>query len=92
MPQVFLPLVCAVEAMTLSCWLLDLSLTRRNGVYRWAKGGLSMVLGLWCSFLDGLEVSLLFLDCSLSGGVFFPIGCMSAEDFRSLFSGLYFRL
>jgi len=37
----------------------------------WAKGVLSTVLGFWCSFLDGLEVALLFLGCSLSGGGFF---------------------
>ena len=47
------------------------SLICQNGVYGWAKGGLPMVLGFWCSFLDGLEVSLLFLGCSLSGWGFF---------------------
>ena len=44
-PGHFYPLVCAVEALTWSCWLLIPSLIRHNGVYPWAKGGLSTVLG-----------------------------------------------
>jgi len=46
-------------------------LTRQNGVYCWAKGGSYTVLGFWGSFLDGLEVCILFLGWSLSGRSFF---------------------
>jgi len=70
-PGYIYPFLYAVEAMTLSCWLLDPSLIRHNGVYCWAKGGLCTVLRFWCSLLDGLEDSLLFLGCSLSGWGFF---------------------
>jgi len=67
--------LCTVYVL-LRPWLCPASsfiptLARQNGVYCWAKGGLSTVLGFWCSFLDGLEVSLLFLGCSLSGRGFF---------------------
>jgi len=63
--------VCAFEAMNLSCWLLDPFSDSSECGLLWAKGGLSTLLGFWCSFLDGLEVSLLFLGCSLSGWGFF---------------------
>jgi len=70
------------------------SLIRQNEVCCWAKGGLSTVLGFWCSFLDGLEVSLLFIGCSLSGwGLFlwaarlrrFLVRCIQACTFSCIF-------
>jgi len=93
-PGYFYPLVCAVEAMTCPAGSLIPPLTCQNEVYHWAKGGMSTVLGFWCSFLDGLEVSLLFLGCSLSGGGFvlwaarlrrFLVDCFQASTFTCSF-------
>ena len=67
-------------------------LIRQNRVYCWAKGGLSTVLGFWCSFLNGLEVSFLFLGCSLSGWGFFLWAACLRRVFGSMISGLYFHL
>jgi len=44
-----------------------------------------MVLGFWRSFLDGLEVSLLFPRLFTVGLGFFLMGCTSAEIFGSCF-------
>jgi len=47
-PWVLSPLVCAVEAMTLSGWLLDPFPDSSEWGLLWAEGGLSTVLGFWC--------------------------------------------
>jgi len=47
-PRVLSPLVCAVEAMTLSCGLLDPFPNSPEWGLLWAKGGWSTVLGFWC--------------------------------------------